>query len=59
MTKQAKVLDDKELRRVLDYISTRKHAARNRALLLLSHGAGLRVCELSALRIKDVTSVKC
>ena len=56
MTKQAKVLDDKELRRVLDYISTRKHAARNRALVLLSHGAGLRVCELSALRIKDVVS---
>lgn len=56
MTKQAKVLDEKELRRVLDYISTRKHAARNRALVLLSHGAGLRVCELSALRIADIAN---
>jgi integrase/recombinase XerD len=56
MTKQAKVLDEKELRRVLDYISTRKHAARNRVLVLLSHGAGLRVCELSALRIADIAN---
>ncbi len=56
MTKQAKVLEDKELRRVLDYVATRKHSARNRALVILSHGAGLRVCELSALRIADIAS---
>jgi len=33
MTKQAKTLNEQELRKVLDYISTRKHSARNRALL--------------------------
>ena len=29
---QAKTLTPQELRRVLDYVATRKHAARNRAM---------------------------
>ena len=41
--KQAKTLNAQELRRVLDYIATRKHAARNRAMLLMTFYAGLRV----------------
>jgi integrase/recombinase XerD len=52
--KQAKSLTDTELRRVLDYIATRRHAARNRAMLLLTHWAGLRVGEVAALRVRDV-----
>lgn len=51
---QAKTLTPQELRRVLDFIATRKHAARNRAMLLMTHYAGMRVGEVAALRIDDV-----
>ena len=53
---QAKTLTDKELRKVLNFIALRKHAARNRAMLLVTHWAGLRVGEVAALRIGDVWS---
>ncbi len=51
---QAKTLTAQELRRVLDYVATRKHAARNRAMLLATHLSGMRVGEVAALRISDV-----
>jgi integrase/recombinase XerD len=51
---QARVLSSKELRRVLDHISTRPHAARNRAMLLLTHWAAMRIGEVAALRVGDV-----
>lgn len=51
---QAKVLSGRELRRVLDYIATRPHAARNRAIILLTHWAAMRIGEVAALRIGDV-----
>jgi integrase/recombinase XerD len=54
MSKQAKTLTAVELRRVLDYVATRKHAARNRAVLLLMYYAGLRVGEAASLRVRDV-----
>ncbi len=54
MAKQAKTLNEQELRRVLDYISTRKHAVRNRALLMMTFLSGMRVGEVSSLRFKDV-----
>jgi len=54
MSKQAKTLTTVELRRVLDYVATRKHAARNRAVLLLMYYAGLRVGEAASLRLCDV-----
>lgn len=54
MSKQAKTLTAIELRRVLDYIATRKHAARNRACLSLMYYAGLRVGEAASLRLADV-----
>ena len=50
---QAKTLTSAELRRVLDYIATRAHAQRNRAALMLTHLAGLRVGEVAALRWGD------
>ena len=34
MAKQAKTLTQTEIRRVLDYIATRNHSTRNRALLV-------------------------
>ena len=57
MAKQAKTLNQQELRKVLDYISTRKHSARNRALLMITFLSGMRVGEVSSLRVKDVVDV--
>jgi integrase/recombinase XerD len=54
MSKQAKTLNEQELRKVLDYISTRKHSARNRALLMTTFLSGMRVGEVSSLRFNDV-----
>ena len=52
--KQAKVLTEKEFKRVLAVIATNKYAARNRIAFMLSHYAGLRVGEISHLKIGDV-----
>lgn len=54
MPKQAKVLSSTEIRRVLDYVATRKHSLRNRALVLTMFNTGMRVSEVASLRIKDV-----
>ena len=51
---QAKTLTDKELKKVLNFISCHKHAARNRAMLLVTHWAGMRVGSVAALKIGDV-----
>ena len=51
---QAKVLNEKEIRKVLLYIASRKHATRNRAMFLLTHQTGMRVGEVAALRLCDV-----
>lgn len=58
MSKQAKTLNQAELRKVLDYISTRKHSARNRAMLMTTFLSGMRVGELSSLRFRDVVDVE-
>ncbi len=52
--KQAKTLDEKELRRVLDHVATRQHAARNRAMIVMTFYGGLRVGEIAQLRQCDV-----
>ena len=51
---QARVLTERELRKVLSFCSTQPHAARNRAMLLCTHQAGMRVGEVASLRICDV-----
>jgi integrase/recombinase XerD len=51
---QAKVLSDKDVRKVLLYIASRKHATRNRAMFVLLNSTGMRVGELAALRLCDV-----
>ena len=53
---QAKTLSTADLEQVLAYVETRAHAARNRAMLLLTHFAGLRVGEVASLRWQDVTN---
>lgn len=51
---QAKVLADKDVRKVLLFIASRKHATRNRAMFVLLNQTGMRVGELAALRLCDV-----
>lgn len=55
--KQARTLNDNELKLLLLYISTRKYAARDRAIVLLTYWAGMRIGEVAALTIKDVLAV--
>lgn len=58
MSKQAKTLTPQDLRRVLDYVATRPHAARNRAIVLIMYYAGLRVGETASLRLGDVVDAE-
>ena len=51
---QAKVLNEREIKKCLLYISARRHASRNRCMFLLTHQSGMRVGEVAALRICDV-----
>jgi integrase/recombinase XerD len=51
---QARTLNEKELNLLLLYIKTRKHAARDRAMLLMSYWAGMRIAEIAYTRVGDV-----
>jgi integrase/recombinase XerD len=53
---QAKTLTAADIDRLLAYIDTRKYAARNRAMALLTHWAGLRIGEVACLRWCDVVT---
>ena len=52
--KQARTLNDKELNALLLYINTRKHAARDRAIVLMTFWGGMRIGEVASTRIKDI-----
>ena len=56
MSKQAKTLNSNELRRVLDYVATRKHSSRNRALVMTTFLSGMRVGEVASLKYTDVVN---
>ena len=56
MAKQAKTLNQNEIRKVLDYTATRKHSIRNRCLLYTTFLSGMRVGEVSSLRYLDVVN---
>ena len=51
---QARTLKERELKQLLGFIELRRHALRNRIVLLLGHWAGMRVGEIAALRYGDV-----
>jgi len=51
---QAKTLNPEDLEKVLSFIHTQRHVVRNRAMMLLTHWAGLRIGEVAALRWMDV-----
>lgn len=54
--KRAKTLTEKEIKKVVNFINAcdKKHAERNKAMLLLTYYVGFRVCEISSLKISDV-----
>lgn len=52
----AKSLTATELEQVLQYIAQRTYAERNRLMLLLTVGAGMRVSEVAGLTIGDVSN---
>jgi integrase/recombinase XerD len=51
---QAKVLSEKEVRKVLLYIASRKHSTRNRAMFVVLNSTGMRVGELASIRLSQV-----
>jgi integrase/recombinase XerD len=51
---QAKTLTAAELDQVLDYISQRSFALRNRVMLLTGMWSGMRVSEIASLSVGDV-----
>lgn len=51
---QARVLTEREIKKVLQYCNQHKHPSRNRAMFLSTHLAGLRVGEVAALKVSDV-----
>jgi len=52
--KQAKLLTDAEFKRLAAVIDSLRYATRNHTAVALSFYAGLRACEIAALRISDV-----
>ena len=53
---QAKTLSQIELDLVLHYVSTKKYALRDRAIILTSFLGGLRVAEIASLKMGDVVN---
>ena len=51
---QAATITEVQQRRILQYVSTRRHAARDRTILLVSFNAGLRAKEIAALLVGDI-----
>ena len=52
--KQARTLTEKQLKGVLAYCSGRRYGARDRAILAVSHYAGLRAKEIAALTLENI-----
>ena len=52
--KQAKVLTEAEMKRLLAVVANDRHGERNRLAVMLSFLAGLRVSEIAALKVSDV-----
>ena len=53
---QAKTLSQAELDQVLNYVSTKKYALRDRAIILTSFLGGLRVAEIASLKMGSVVN---
>ena len=55
---QARVLTERQLKKVLQYCDQHKHPTRNKAMLLMTHFAGLRVGDTAALTVSDVLTAE-
>ena len=51
---QAKVLTEKEIKKVVKVIDSKRHSSRNRCMFLMTHMSGARISEVASLRICDV-----
>lgn len=51
--KQAKLLNQAEFKRLAAVIDSKRHAIRNHTVVALSFYAGLRACEIAALKVAD------
>ena len=51
---QAKVLSEKEIKKVIKLIESKRHSSRNRCMFLATHMSGARIGEVASLRICDV-----
>ena len=54
MMKQAKLLSNAEFRRLTAVINSIRYSERNHTIVALSFYAGMRACEIAALRVCDV-----
>ena len=52
--KQAKLLTEAEFKRLSAVVDSLRHSTRNHTAVALSFYAGLRACEIAALRVRDV-----
>ena len=52
--KQAKLLTEPEFRRLTTIVNALRYPTRNHTAMALSFYAGLRACEIAALRVGDV-----
>ena len=50
----AKALNEREMKFMLNFIATKRHAHRDRAMFLLGHWAGMRISEIAYSKIGDV-----
>ena len=55
--KQARTLNDRELKNLLTLVARRRYALRDRNMLLLTHWAGMRIGEVAALLVGDVVAL--
>ena len=52
--KQAKLLTEPEFKRLTTIVNSLRYPTRNHTIIALSFYAGLRACEIAALRVGDV-----
>lgn len=57
MAGQARTLNEKELKLLLLFIATRRNAARDRAMMLMTHWGGMRIGEVAAVRVGDILAL--
>jgi len=55
--KQAKILNDAEFKRLTAVVNSLRYPTRNNTIVALSFYAGLRACEIAALKVGDVYDV--